>query len=252
MGKDLFELSGSLAVVTGGSRGIGRAVCLALANKGARVVVNYASNRDAADEVVKCIVDAGGEAFAYGFNVAESDAVSQAFEEIITEHGSVGVLVNNAGIAVDGLLVRTSDADWQRTLDVNLTGSFLCARAAVRSMIKARQGRIVNISSVIGLMGNAGQCAYAATKSALFGVTKSLARELAGRSITVNAVAPGFIETDMTSVMTEAQREAILQQIPLSRLGRAEDVANLVAFLASEQGGYITGQVLSVNGGLHM
>jgi 3-oxoacyl-[acyl-carrier protein] reductase len=246
------QLSGKVAVVTGGSRGIGKAISLALAAKGAFFAVNYARGREGAEQTVKEICDAGGAAKSYGFDIADSEAVNAAFKDIIAEHGNISVLVNNAGIAIDGLLMRTKDEEWARTLDVNLSGAFYCCRAVAKSMLKAKGGRIINVSSVIGQMGNAGQSAYSATKAALFGFSKSLAKELGSRSVTVNAVAPGYIETDMTAMMTEEQRSAMLDAIPLKRLGSVQDVAGLVSFLASDEAGYITGEVIAVNGGLRM
>ncbi len=246
------QLNGKVAVVTGGSRGIGKAISKALGAKGAFVVVNYARGKEAAEETVKEICAAGGQARSYGFDIADSEAVNVAFKEIIAEHGNISILVNNAGIAVDGLLMRSSDEDWEKTLKVNLFGAFYCSRAVAKSMLKAKGGRIINLSSVIGQMGNAGQVAYASSKSALLGFTKSLAKELGSRNITVNAIAPGYIETDMTAAMTEEQRGAMLNAIPLKRLGQVEDIAGVVSFLASDSAAYITGEVIAVNGGLRM
>lgn len=245
-------LDGKLAVITGGSRGIGRAISLKLASIGAQVVVTYVSNASLADDVVSEILTSGGKARAAGFDVADEQAVVSAFKDIEDELGAVGILVNNAGVALDFLTVRGKGPDWQRTLDVNLSSSFYCSRAVSKGMMKERWGRIVNISSVIGEMGNAGQGAYAASKAGLIGFTKSLARELGSRGITVNAVAPGFIATDMTSRMSEEAQQSLLKQIPLGCLGVPEDVAEAVAFLCLPVAKYITGQVLNVNGGMYM
>ena len=245
-------LQGRVALVTGGSRGIGRSICTALAAQGASVVVNYARNADMAGEVVRELQAMGVESRAIGFDVADEEAVEASIKTIIGDLGKIDVLVNNAGIAKDGLVVRTKKQDWQSTIDINLSGSFYCARAVAKSMMKERFGRIINISSVIGEMGNAGQVAYAASKAGIFGMTKSLARELGSRGITVNAVTPGYIKTDMTAVMSEEHTQALLGNISLGRLGEPEDVASLVSFLALPISGYITGQVIGVNGGLYM
>lgn len=246
-------LSGQVALVTGGGRGIGRAVSETLARRGAAVAVNYSRSADAAEGVVKAIEAAGGRAIAVQFDVADEQGVELGFKQVVEAFGGLDILVNNAGIAVDGLMIRTKLEDWRKTIDVNLTGSFLCARSASKLMIKAKKGgRIINISSVIGEMGNGGQVAYAASKSGIFGLTKSLARELGSRAITVNAITPGYIKTEMTAGMAEEQVSALLQQIPLARLGESEDVAELVAFLALPGAGYITGEIIAVNGGMHM
>ena len=245
-------LSGQVALVTGGGRGIGRAVSLQLASMGAAVAVNYSRSADAANEVVSEIEKAGGKAIAVCFDVADEASVDAGFKEIVGALGGLDILVNNAGIALDSLILRMKADDWRRTIDVNLSGSFFCSKAASKLMLKARRGRIINISSVIGEMGNAGQSAYSASKSGIFGLTKSLARELGSRGITVNAITPGFIVTDMTSGMTEEQVAALVAGIPLGKLGQPEDVAELVGFLASPQAGYITGEIVAVNGGMHM
>lgn len=241
-----------VAVVTGGSRGIGRAICVELAGQGYHVIVNYSSRADAAEETVALCEQAGGTASIAGFNVADSEAVAKAFEEIKAERGRVDVLVNNAGITKDGLMIRTKDEAWQSVIDVNLSGPFYCCRAVAKIMSKARTGRIINISSVVGEMGNAGQVNYVSSKAGLIGMTKTLARELAARSITVNAVTPGFVSTDMTAGLDEKVKEEHMKVIPLKRYGEAEDIASAVGFLASDKAGYITGQVLGINGGMYM
>ncbi|HEX8952240.1 MAG TPA: 3-oxoacyl-[acyl-carrier-protein] reductase [Polyangia bacterium] len=242
-----------VALVTGASRGIGRAIALALAADGLFVIVNYTSNEGAAADTLKRLQDAGGQGALSRFDVADAAAVDAAIKQIATEHGRLDVLVNNAGIAIDGLLLRTKKEDWQRTLDVNLSGAFHCCKAASRYLLKAQDGRIVNISSVVGESGNAGQISYAAAKAGLIGMTRTLAKELATRAITVNCVTPGFIETDMTAAHVQGDnREALIKQIPLGRIGSAEDVAEAVRFLVSPRASYITGQVVRVNGGLLM
>ena len=246
------RLQGRVALVTGGSRGIGRAVCVRLAQEGARVFVNYARGADAAQETVKLCQEAGAEAEALGFDVADSAAVDQAMDQIKSKAGKLDILVNNAGIAHDGLLLRMKDEEWQQVIGTNLSGAFYCARAASKLMIKDRYGRIVNVSSVVGEMGNAGQVPYVSSKAGLIGMTKAIARELASRGITTNAVAPGFIETDMTNNLDEALKAEHFKTIPLSRYGQADDIAAAVAFLASDEAGYITGHTLSVNGGMYM
>jgi 3-oxoacyl-[acyl-carrier protein] reductase len=247
-------LEGRVALVTGGSRGIGRAVCEALGARGAKVIVNYASREDAARETAAAVEAAGGAGVVAGFDVGDRTAVTDTIKALVKEHGGLDILVNNAGIALNGLLLRFKDEDWERTLKVNLDGAFYCTRAAASALLRSKQhGRIINITSVVGEMGNAGQAAYAASKAGVIGLTKALARELAGRGVCVNAVAPGYIETDMTADhLPEAQRTKLLEQIPHSRIGQAAEVADAVAFLAGPEAGYITGQVLRVNGGLLM
>ncbi len=249
----MHDFKGKVALVTGASRGIGRAIAVALARGGASLALNYAGNEAAAQEALKLVEAAGApRARLLRFDVADPAACARAVEEVVAELGGLHILVNNAGIAIDQLLMRLKDEDWKRQLDVNLTGAFNLVRAASRPMMKARGGAIVNLSSVVGEMGNAGQVAYAATKAGLIGLTKSVARELASRNIRCNAVTPGFIDTDMTSALPEAARTRMLESIPLARLGSAEDVANAVCFLASDQAAYVTGEVLKVNGGMYM
>ena len=248
-----MELTQQRALVTGGSRGIGREVCLALAARGARVAVNCAGNVEAAREVVdRCLELGAPDAFVVQANVADPDQVQQMVEQVTGRWGGVDILVNNAGIARDGLLMRMTDDAFAAVLDTNLKGAFYCLRAVARGMMKQRSGRIVNLSSVVGLRGNAGQANYAASKAGLIGLAKSAAKELASRGVTVNCVAPGFIDTDMTAVLPDGVKENILSQIPMGRLGAAKEVADAVAFLASPQAGYITGQVLCVDGGMAM
>jgi len=246
-----MTLSGQVALVTGASRGIGRAVALKLASEGATVIVTATSEQGAAT-TAEAITAAAGTAKAVKLDVTQPAEVEALFSTLVAEYGRLDILVNNAGITKDGLLMRMKESDWDAVLDTNLKGAFLCTREAAKIMTKARSGRIINISSVVGEMGNAGQANYCASKAGMFGMTKSVARELAKRNITVNAVAPGFIETDMTSVLSEKVRESLVQQIPLERLGSAEDVANAVYFLASPLSSYVTGHVLSVNGGMYM
>ena len=239
------------AVVTGGSRGIGRAICLALAGEGAAVAVNYAGSAQAAQSTVEeCLRLGAADAFAYQADVADEAQAAALINEAVTRWGGVDILVNNAGITRDDLIMRLSREDFDAVLDTNLKGAFHCVKAACRPMMKQRFGRIVNLSSIVGIRGNAGQANYAASKAGLIGMSKSVAKELAGRGITVNCVAPGFIETDMTSVLPDAAKEKLLSEIPMARMGRSEDVATAVVFLASEQAGYITGQVICVDGGM--
>ncbi|MFS6825918.1 3-oxoacyl-[acyl-carrier-protein] reductase [Cyanobium sp. ATX-6F1] len=243
-------LAGQTAVVTGASRGIGRAIALELARAGAKVLVNYASSAEAAETVVAQINAEGGEAWSYGADVADEEQVEAMIKAVLERHGAIDVLVNNAGITRDGLLMRMKTADWRSVIDLNLTGVFLCTRAVSRSMLKARHGRIINITSVVGLMGNPGQANYSAAKAGVIGLTRSTAAEFASRGVTVNAVAPGFIATDMTK---DLQAEPIIAAIPLARLGQPEEVASAVRFLAADPAGaYMTGQVLQVDGGLVM
>ncbi len=239
-----------VALVTGASRGIGRATALRLAEQGCFVAVGFASNVEAAQETIRLLDEVGAARELLPLDVAETESCTQAVEGILERHGRIDILVNNAGAVGDALIVRQKDEDWNRLLAVNLAGPMALCRAAARPMMKQRAGAIVNVVSISGEMGNAGQSAYAASKAGLIGMTKSLARELAPRGIRVNAVSPGFIDTDMTSGLTDALRERILGQIPLARLGRSDEVAQAIAFLASDAASYITGEVLRVNGGL--
>lgn len=241
-----------VAIVTGASRGIGRAIALKLAEAGNLVILNYNGSKEAAKKVQQEITEAGGEAVVYGCNVSDFNACEAFFKEIIGNYGHLDILVNNAGITKDGLLMAMSEEDFAGVVDVNLKGAFHCIRQAARQMLKQRDGRIVNISSVVGLHGNAGQANYAASKAGLIGLTKSAAKELGARGITVNAIAPGFIETDMTAKLSEKVREEAAAGIPLGHFGKPEDVAEAVAFLVSDKAAYITGQVLSVDGGMGM
>ena len=243
-------LTGQTALVTGGGRGIGRAIALALAESGLEVVVNYSSSAAAAEEVVELITASGGKAYALQANVSKEDDVDGLIKTVLERSGRLDVLVNNAGITRDGLLMRMKTSDWQAVIDLNLTGVFLCSRAVARPMLKQKSGRIINITSVVGLMGNAGQANYAAAKAGVVGLTRSTAKELASRGITVNAVAPGFIATDMTK---DLDAEGILAAIPLGQFGTPEQVAGTVRFLAADPAAaYITGQVLQVDGGMVM
>ena len=247
-----ITLTDRVALVTGGSRGIGRAISIALAASGATVVVNYRGNAAAADDTVAAISAAGGKAIAIQADVANGDDVKRLFSEVTSAYGRLDILVNNAGITRDTLMMRMKDEDWDAVLDTNLKSQFLTTRAAISTMVRARYGRIINITSVVGLMGNAGQANYAAAKAGIIGFTKSVAREIGSRSITVNAVAPGFIDTELTAVLNDDMREALKKQIPLGRLGSPEDVAGVVTFLASDQAAYITGQTFNCDGGMVM
>jgi 3-oxoacyl-[acyl-carrier protein] reductase len=244
-------LKEKVAIVTGASRGIGCGVALALAGQGARVVVS-ARSAAGVDEVVSAIKAAGGEALGVAADVALAADADRLIGAAVDAFGRIDILVNNAGITRDGLLLRMKDEDWDAVLDTNLKGAFLCTRAVAKVMSKQRYGRIINISSVVGEMGNPGQANYCASKAGLIGLTKSVARELARRNVTVNAVSPGFIVTDMTDALPEATRQVLASQVPLGRLGDVDDIAQAILFLASDAAGYITGQVLGVNGGMHM
>lgn len=248
----MMNLTDRIALVTGGGRGIGRAVSILLASLGAEVVINYVNRPQAADETAAFIRQQGGKAESLGFDVARAGDVQAAVKDILARHARLDILVNNAGITRDGLLVKMKEEAWDAVLDTNLKGSFNCLKAVSRAMMKQRWGRIINITSVIGFTGNAGQVNYAAAKAGLLGLTKSAARELAPRGITVNGVAPGYIETEMTSGLPAEVSAGIMAAIPLKTLGKPDDVAGAVAYLASDSANYITGQVIHVNGGLYM
>ncbi|MCU6765966.1 MAG: 3-oxoacyl-[acyl-carrier-protein] reductase [Blautia sp.] len=241
-----------VALVTGASRGIGRAIALRLAAEGCYVVINYNGSKEKAEEVQQEILQAGGQAHIYQCNVADFQACGEMFKDTISKMGHLDILVNNAGITKDGLLMGMSEEDFSKVVDTNLKGTFYCIRHAARTMIKQKKGRIINLSSIVGVSGNAGQANYAASKAGVIGLTKSAAKELASRGITVNAIAPGFICTDMTQVLPEQVKEKIWAQIPMGGFGDPQDVAAAAAFFASEEAGYITGQVLMVDGGMAM
>ncbi|MGM0851582.1 MAG: 3-oxoacyl-[acyl-carrier-protein] reductase [Bacillota bacterium] len=247
-----MNLEGKVALVTGASRGIGREIALELARKGCNVAVNYSGSEAKANEVVDEIKGLGREAIAVQCNVSDSDAVQAMVKETIGEFGSVDILVNNAGITKDNLLMRMKEAEWDDVININLKGVFLCTKAVTRQMMKQRSGRIINISSIVGVSGNPGQANYVAAKSGVIGLTKTTAKELAPRGITVNAIAPGFISTDMTDQLPEDVRNEMLKQIPLSRFGDPQDIAKVVTFVASESASYMTGQTLHIDGGMVM
>lgn len=245
-------LENKIAVVTGASRGIGRQVALTLASYGATVIVNYCGSKERAEEVVDKIISDGGRAIAYQADVADAKATETMFADILKEFKQVDILVNNAGITRDNLIMKMSEEDFDAVIDTNLKGCFHCIKQVTRPMLKQRSGRIINISSVVGIIGNIGQINYCASKAGVIGMTKSAARELGSRGITVNAVAPGFIQTEMTDVLPENAKEMVLAQIPLKKFGDVSHIAETVAFLASEKAAYITGQVIQVDGGMGM
>ena len=244
-------LKDKVVLVTGGSRGIGQACALAFAREGAMVVINYAGNEEAAQKTLAEIEKLGAKGKALKFDVSSAQACQEAIDGIVKDLGKLDVLVNNAGIAIDGLVMRVSEEDFDRQLDVNLKGAFLLTKSVTRPMMKARKGAIINLTSIVGESGNAGQAAYASSKAALIGLTKSVAKELASRSIRVNAVSPGFIETDMTSGIPAEARTKMLESIPLARLGKSDEIADAVLWLASDRSSYVTGQVIRVNGGMY-
>lgn len=247
-----MKLEGKAALVTGASRGIGREIALELAREGAKVAVNYSGSEAKANEVVDEIKSMGGEAFAVQCNVADGESVQTMVKETISQFGSLDILVNNAGITKDNLLMRMKESEWDDVININLKGVFLCTKAATRQMMKQRSGRIINISSIVGVSGNPGQANYVAAKSGVIGLTKTAAKELAPRGITVNAVAPGFISTDMTDELPEDVRSEMLKQIPLNRMGDPKDIAGVVSFIASDASSYMTGQTFHVDGGMVM
>jgi 3-oxoacyl-[acyl-carrier protein] reductase len=248
----MFDLTGKVALVTGGSRGIGRATAMMLAKQGAHVVVNYVRGEEEARRVVREIEESGGKAEALAFDVANMQATEEAIVALAKRLGRLDILVANAGIAIDGLVVRVKEEEIDRVLSVNVKGAIACARGALKTMMRARTGRIVFLSSIVGEMGNGGQAVYSASKAAIIGLTKTLAREYASRNVTVNVVTPGFIDTDMTSAMTEDARKGMLSTIPLGRTGKPEDIASAILFLCSDEASYITGETLRVNGGMYM
>lgn len=241
-----------IVLVTGAGRGIGASIAKRFASEGAEVIVNYSGNDEAAQKTVDEITATGGQAQKYKCSVNDSEIVKVMIDEIIKEFGRIDILVNNAGITKDGLMLRMTDEDFDRVIDVNLKGTFNCTKYVSKYMLKQKSGKIINISSVVGLSGNAGQVNYSASKAGIIGITKSAAKELSSRGITVNAVAPGYVDTDMTKVLSDNIRNEILKNIPLQRMGNVEDISNCVAFLASEDASYITGQVISVDGGMHI
>lgn len=248
----MFRLDDKIALVTGGSRGIGRAIAIAFGEAGAHVIVNYRSGEAEAASVVEAITSAGGKAEALQFDVANAEQVDDVISEASKRLGGVHILVNNAGIALDQLLMRVKPEEIERTFNVNVAGAILCSKAVIRPMMKARFGRIINLSSVVGESGNPGQAVYSASKAALIGLTKTLAREYASRGVTVNAIAPGFIATEMTDALPEKAKEGIVSQTPVGRIGTPEDIAAAALYLASESASFVTGQCLGVNGGMHM
>ncbi|MGM9924166.1 MAG: 3-oxoacyl-[acyl-carrier-protein] reductase [Bacillus sp. (in: firmicutes)] len=247
-----MKLQNQVALVTGASRGLGRAIALELAGQGASVIVNYAGNEEKAKAVVDEIKALGQQAIAVRCNVANSEEVASMVKTVLEEFGTIDILVNNAGVTRDNLLMRMKEEEWDTVIDTNLKGVFLCTKSVTRPMMKKRKGRIINVASVVGIVGNAGQANYVAAKAGVIGLTKTTAKELAPRGITVNAIAPGFITTDMTDQLPEDVKNNLLTQIPLARLGQPEDIAKVVAFLASSDSSYMTGQTLCVDGGMVM
>jgi 3-oxoacyl-[acyl-carrier protein] reductase len=250
--EKFMKLQNEIALVTGASRGIGKAIAISLAKEGAEVFVNYHSNQSLAEAVCEEIRTLGGKATPVQFDISHVTETQTAIENIIKEKKKISILVNNAGITCDGLLLRYSIEDWDRVLSTNLRGAFVTSQSVIRNMMKERKGSIINMSSIVGVIGNPGQAAYCAAKAGLIGLTKSMAKELASRNIRVNAIAPGFINTEMTDKLTSDQKEALTKNIPLGRVGTAEEIANTVLYLASDASQYVTGQVISVDGGLGM
>jgi 3-oxoacyl-[acyl-carrier protein] reductase len=247
-----MALSGQIALVTGASRGIGRAIALGLSHAGAYVIINYRGNQVAAEQALNALSGQGGQGELCPFDIGAETQVEQSVEKIVDHHKKIDILVNNAGVTIDNLLMRTKAAEWDQIIGTNLKGTILCTKSVSRYMIRQRYGRIINLSSVVGQMGNVGQSLYAASKAGIVGFTKAVAREIASRGVTVNAVAPGFVETDMTARLPEKLRQEFVQSIPLGRFGTCDEVAEMVVFLARPEAGYITGQVFNVNGGLYM
>lgn len=245
-------LKGKIALVTGASRGIGREIALELAAEGATVIVNYNGSKDRADEIVDAIIRNGGVAESFRCSVADFVKTEEMIQYIIKTYGALDILINNAGITKDGLLMKMSEADYDDVLDINLKGTFNCIKHVSRQMLKQKSGRIINMSSVVGITGNMGQINYSASKAGIIGITKSAAKELGSRGITVNAIAPGYIDTEMTQCLSDTVKEKVLEQIPLKRMGNTKDIAQMVVFLTSEKGSYITGQVISIDGGMSM
>ena len=247
-----LNLKDQIALVTGASRGIGKAVALALGRRGAKVMINFRENKEAAESTLNTLLAEGGQGQLVPFDIAQEDQVEEGVKKIVDQHKKIDILVNNAGLTSDNLLIRVSGEEWDRVIGVNLKGTFHCTKAVCRRMIRERYGRIANLTSVVGQMGNAGQSVYASSKAGVIGFTKAMARELASRGITVNAVAPGFIDTEMTAALSSELRQEFLRSIPLSRFGTGEDVAETVSFLVGPGANYITGQVINVNGGLYV
>lgn len=243
-------LKDKVALVTGASRGIGKAIALSFSRERAFVIINYNGNKEKAEEVKNEIIEKGGKAEIYQCNVAKGDEAKEMIDSIIKTYGKLDILVNNAGITKDGLIMKLSEDDFNDVIDINLKGAFLCTKHVARQMMKQRSGRIINMSSVVGVMGNAGQVNYSASKAGIIGLTKSLAKEIGSRGVTVNAVAPGYIDTDMTNQLSDSVKEKILEGVPLKRMGKPEDIAEACTFLASDKASYITGQVIGINGGM--
>ncbi len=248
----MFRLDGKVALVTGGSRGIGRGICVALARAGATVIVNYAGNEQAAQETLELVREAGGDGEIVRFDVSDAAAVDEAIAALAKRHDGLHILVNNAGISLDQLLLRVKPEQLDRTMAVNVGGALWCSKAAIRVMMRKRFGRVINLSSVVGEVGNKGQAVYGASKAAIIGLTKTLAKEYASRGVTVNCIAPGFIETDMTAKLPDKVKAQAIAETPLGRMGTPQDIAAAVLYLASDEGGFVTGHTIRVNGGMHI